>query len=272
MNIVRQDIASLLDGWIEAERNGVQFPVPLHDHWNIAGHSTKQDAFKLVESRQEAGFDFLGSTLKNNSGRGRKAKAMFLTVAALERLCLAAHTSEGDAIRELYRQSKAKWDLVQQVAPAVAQEVEVLAMKIELAKIEAQKAQLEKDRAAIEDRTLSFRHLVVNTMPEVVQQKILGYELVEKVEYRDRVIVNNQVVDDGDTINKTELCDRYNIKTRNGAPDFKRLNALLDGAKLPPAAWEETTTIRSNMQLRRDWLDSLDRHIIGTTRQLHVGE
>lgn len=27
-NIVTQDIASLLDGWIEAEQNGVQFPVP----------------------------------------------------------------------------------------------------------------------------------------------------------------------------------------------------------------------------------------------------
>lgn len=58
-NIVQQDIATLLDGWIQAERSGVQFPVPLHEHWSIAGHSAKQDAFKLVESRQEEGFDFI---------------------------------------------------------------------------------------------------------------------------------------------------------------------------------------------------------------------
>jgi hypothetical protein len=99
---VTADIQQLLERWAEAERNGVQFPVPLHDHWWIAGHKSKQDAFKLVESRQEAGFDFLGITLKSNGGR--KPKGMMLTVAALERFCLAAHTPDGDAVRELYRQ------------------------------------------------------------------------------------------------------------------------------------------------------------------------
>lgn len=114
--------------------------MPLHDHWNIAGHKTKQDSFALLESRQEEGFDYLGSTLNRSDGKpGRKRQARFLTVAALERFCLAAHTREGDAIRELYRQAKAKWDIVQQIAPSVAAEAELMSMKIELAKIEAQK-------------------------------------------------------------------------------------------------------------------------------------
>lgn len=265
-NIISHDIVSLLDGWIEDERNGVQFPVPLHDYWAIAGHKFKKNAFELVESLLDQGLDFL--PLKVNSavsGIGRSRKGLMLSVAALEHFCMAAHTEQGKNVRELYRQSKAKWDLVKQVAPQVAQEVELIAMKIELAKIEMQKA-------SIEAQSQSFRHLVITTMPEIAQQKILGYQLVEKVEYRDRIIQDNQVLDEGNTVNKTELCDRYNIKTRSGSSDYKRLNALLEGANLPRGAWEEATTIRSNLQLRREYLDNLDRYIIGSTRQLHVGE
>jgi hypothetical protein len=36
---INRDVTDLLDKWLEAERNGEQFPVPLHDHWDIAGIS-----------------------------------------------------------------------------------------------------------------------------------------------------------------------------------------------------------------------------------------
>lgn len=102
----RSGIAELLDGWIAAEQSGVKFPVPLHDHWGIAGHKKNQDVINLLESRQEEGFDYLRSTVNRIDGKaGRKRQARFLTVAALERLCLASHTAEGDEIRELYRHS-----------------------------------------------------------------------------------------------------------------------------------------------------------------------
>jgi hypothetical protein len=48
--IVRHDVQVLIDGWMQLEREGVQFPVPLHEYWWIAGHRKKQDAIALAES------------------------------------------------------------------------------------------------------------------------------------------------------------------------------------------------------------------------------
>lgn len=265
--LIKSDISSLLDSWIEAEKNGVQFPVPLHEHWNIAGHRKRQDAFNLLESRQEDGFDYLRSTVNSaGGGIGRKRQARFLTVAALERFCLAAHTTEGDAIRELYRQSKAKWDLVKQVSPQVAEEVEVLAMKIELAKIEAQKA-------ALEDKTLSLRHYVVTALPKPTADRILGVTEVKEIEYRDRIVKDNQVINDGSTINKTEICRHFSILTKNGKPDYPKLNAMLDRLNLPAAAWEETDVVQTNRELRREYMEVLSRSMYtAEQRQIFLGE
>jgi hypothetical protein len=266
--VPNSNIASLLDGWIEAERNGVQFPVPFEAAYPMAGYSRKDSAKRYLPKTAQG----ILYHVSRNEGKGRPTEQITLSIAGLEHLCLMADTPEGHEIREYFRDARSKWELTKQIAPAVAQEVELMHLKVELAKIEAQRANSEHQKLLAENNLLSFRHLVLTTMPEVKQQIILGFEVVEKIEYRDRVIVNNQVVDEGDTINKTGLCDRYDIKTRNGKSDYKRLNALLESAKLLALAWEETTTIQSNYQLRREYLDSLDRHMAGTTQQMHIGE
>lgn len=263
---IGQDITKLLDRWMEAERSGIQFPVPLHDHWNIAGHKKVQDVFNLLESRQEEGFDFLRSTVKTTGKVGRKRQARFLTVAALERLCLASHTPEGDTIRELYRQSKAKWDLVKQIAPKVSEEVEILAMKIELAKIETQKI-------ALEDKLLNFRHYLVSTQPKPIADRVLGVTEIKDIEYRDRVYQGSQLVNTGDTINKTDICQMFGLITKSGAPDYKGLKRQLAGLDIPDSAWEETFVIQKNVELKRSYLPELDRALYtAEQRQLWIGE
>lgn len=52
--------------------------------------------------------------------------------------------------------------------------IQEMKLKIELARLEAIKAKAE-------EKTLNLRHYVVTALPEPTQQKILGYELVEKV-------------------------------------------------------------------------------------------
>jgi hypothetical protein len=47
-NIVQHDIASLLDGWIEAERNGVKFPVPFEAAYSMAGYARKDSAKRYL--------------------------------------------------------------------------------------------------------------------------------------------------------------------------------------------------------------------------------
>jgi hypothetical protein len=271
-DIVATNIEQLLEDWVEAERNGVQFPVPLHDHIGIAGHKKAQDAYLLLESRQEEGFDYLRSTVRNGK-RGQPRQSRFLTVAALERFCLAAHTSQGDVVRELYRQAKAKWDIVQKIAPEVAAEAELMHLKIELAKIEAQKETAIASGKQADLQLVQFRHIVITTMPEPVQQKILGYTEIKTVEYRDRVVKDEDVVRDGNTVNKTALCKRLGFFTKNGKPDYKRLNNFLVACQLPKSAWQLTAAIQENLELTRDAAAEVERRWFATMdRDRYLGE
>lgn len=120
-----------------------------------------------------------------------------------------------------------------------------------------------------------MRHLITATCPEPVQQKILGYSEVKVVEYRDRVVdTSGGVLSDGDTLNKTALCRRYGILTKNGNPDYKRLNQYLDdlGITQISDAWQLTDAIKENLEFRTEFLPMLDAKMIDTTRQRFLGE
>jgi len=69
MTIVRQDIASLLDGWIEAERNGVKFPVPFEAAYSMAGYARKDNAKRSLP-KSAHGILYLISSI-GTSGRPR---------------------------------------------------------------------------------------------------------------------------------------------------------------------------------------------------------
>lgn len=258
-------IEQLIAQWLEAERNGVQFPVPLHDHWGIAGHRKVQDAFALLESRQEEGFDFLRSTVRTGK-RGQPRQARFLTVAALERFCLAAHTREGDTTRELYRQAKAKWDIVQQIAPSVAAEAELMAMKIELAKIEAQKETAIASGKQADLQLVQFRHIITTTLPEPIQQKILGYSEVKTVEYIDRTIAPSGDTYDG--VGITYIQKRYGFKSTKAAWDW--LESI--GCGKQSGHWESQLAAVERQSLPRDLLGKLDDLAQSGSRQPFLGE
>ncbi len=123
-----------------------------------------------------------------------------------------------------------------------------------------------------EQKLLDTRNLIVKTCPEPTQQKILGYSVVEKVEYRDRVIQDEEIIRDGTTINKGELCRRYGLVTKNGSPNYSKLKALLAGANLPEDAWKPTAIVRDNLELKREILPVLDMYFDGDNRQLNMGE
>jgi hypothetical protein len=145
--------------------------------------------------------------------------------------------------------------------------IEEMRLKIELAKLETQKSQT--DLALI-----NLRNTIVQTCPEPVQQKILGFQTVEKVEYRDRVIANGRVINDGNTVTKTDLCHRYKFLTKNGSPNYRQLNAVLDdiGMDTDHQAWEMSASIKENYQFNRNYLRQLDDAIIYGDRQLNLGE
>ncbi len=266
-NIVTQDIASLLDGWIEAEQNGVQFPVPFDLAWRIAGYSkkanAKQSGLKGLQKDKE-----FSCEISKNALAGRPSDSIMLSVDGMKHMCIMACTYEGRQIRDYFIEAEKKWRLVQQVAPQVANEVEIMQLKIELAKIE-------KQRAALEDKTISLRHYVVTALPQAVADRILGVTEVTKVITKEVVVSERGEVlghVPGETMNKRELCERYGIVTRTGNPDYKQLNAFLGGLNLPPDAFIDRQVVTHNAQLKVEYLPQLEAWIKAKPSQRNLGE
>ena len=257
----QSDVSALLNCWLEAERNGERFPVPFDDAWKMAGYSTKASAKRALTDLVE-NEDFSTMMLKSNGGRA--SKVFSFTCDAFKSFCLMAKTEEGKQTRSYFIDAEKKWKLVQQVAPKLASEVELIHLKIELAKIECQKVQSE-------NQLLQFRHFVSTALPEFQKKEILGYKVIEKVETRDRVInESGYILNDGSTVTKKELCTRLGFLSKSGAADYKRLNYYLD--KLPHVAFEDVAIVQENRQLRRDWIAELEAMVNDSDRQKWIGE
>ena len=259
--IVRQDLQSLIDDWIEMERNGTEYPVPFESAWTIAGYSRK-DSAKRYLPKSALGKLYHVSVVKT---KGRPKDVIMLSTEGMKHICLMADTAEGEVIRRYFIDAEKKWKLVGQVSPEFAQNIEILKLKIELAKQEAIKA-------TADEATISIRQFVATTCPEAVQQKILGYSVVEKIEYRDRIIHNNEIIRSGSTINKTEMCRRLGLTTRNGSSNYKALNRFLESSRLPSEAWELTATIRENEELKAEYWPEVQSRFLNGDRNYNIGE
>ena len=265
---INNDVSALLDHWLKMEQNGEQFPVPFDDAWRMAGYSTKANAKRALQDLTE-NEDFSSLMMKSNGGRA--SKVFSLTCDAFKSFCLMAKTHEGKMVRSYFIEAEKKWRLVQTVAPDFANEIEMMHMKIELARIESQKELAIYKAKQADLELIQFRNTIVSTAPEYVQQKVLGFSIVEKVETRDRIINESGcVLNDGATVTKKDLCKRLGFMTKNGAADYKRLNHYLD--RLPHVAFEDVATIQENRQLRRDWIAELERMVNDSDRQKWIGE
>ncbi len=263
--IVNQDIRLLIDQWMEAEQNGEQFPVDFDIAWQIAGYSTKQKGQNKLKYLEE-GKDFLTDRLKTSTG-GRPGKLIKMSCDALKHFCLLAETNEGRQIRQYFIESEKKWQLTKKLAPDIAQKIEYQHLINEGLRLEAQKISSEL-------ALLQFRKLVTDIAPEIIQQKILGYTEIKHIEYRDRLIKDEEMINDGSTVTKTELCRRYGLTTPKGKPDYKRLNYLIDDAGLndDPEYWDEAFSIRQDKQLKREAVPVLDDYYKSSPRQPYLIE
>lgn len=152
--------------------------------------------------------------------------------------------------------------------------IEEMQLKLEYQKLQNQGTKLDIQKNQSELALLQFRHTVVSMCPEPIQQKILGYREIEKVEYRDRLIKGEEIINDGETITKTELCHRYSILTRNGKPDYKALNQMLENAGLMdnPEMWETAMSVREDKQLKREAIALLDDYYQAMPRTRYFPE
>jgi len=259
-----ENVQALIDEWLKQEQSGVKFPVDFETAWYIAGYARKDHAKRRL-TKLLKGQDFSSRKGKTLQG-GRSSEIINLTCDAFKHFCLLAETEEGRQIRQYFVECEKKWRLVQQHHPEVANEVEILQLKLQLAQAEAQKALAEK-------AVLDTRHLIVSTCPEPVQQKIFGCQIIKEFEYRDRIIHDDELINNGESITKTELCKRYGfIHPKSGAPNYPKLNSYLAKIKLPSDAWELKARIQDTQELRREYLTELDKQLMSSDRQMWIGE
>jgi hypothetical protein len=263
------NIQALIEHWYEQELKGVQFPVDFDIAWQITGYSRKDSAKRKLPKRlQDKVFHI---SMENSGGEGGRPKEIItLSCDGLKHLGLMANTEIGDAIRQYFIEAEKKWKLVEQRHPQLAEDIEILRMKeqqsilnkqIELAQLESQKSQTEL-------ALVNFRYTITQTCPEYIQDKILGCQTVEKVEYRDRIIKNDEVINDGSTVNKTYLCKRLGL-IKKGKPDYKALQTYLD--RMPSDAFQLSATIQEYQTFKREYLDDLIE-LVENNRQLFIGE
>lgn len=253
--IVQQDIVSLLDGWIEAERNGVEFPVPFESAYQMAGYTRKDNAKRSLPKSAQ-GILYLISRIQT---KGRPVEQISLNIAGLEHMCLMADTPEGHEIREYFRDARSKWELTKQVAPKVADEVEILHLQI----------QLENARMAAnssEKALLDTRHLIIATTPKAIADRILGVKEVVETEYVDRTILPSGQVNEG--IGITYIQKRYGFRSTKEA--WNVLESV--GCGKNSDIWKTQLRAVESQVIDRSILGDLDALIQDASRQRNLGE
>jgi len=181
-----------------------------------------------------------------------------------------------DSARDLYRRFAVagfKLYTMLKVAPeALKAKVDRHIEELEILRIKNRIAENEAIKAKAEQAVLDLRHYVVTALPEPAQQKIFGYSTVDKIEYRDRIIQNKDVIRDGSTINKTEMCRRLNFITKSGAADYKKLNKFLESADIPGEAWKFVAYLGKNEELDLIHWQEVERKWMNSDRNLYLGE
>jgi hypothetical protein len=173
------NIQKLIENWLTEEENGNQFPVDFDIAWQIAGYSRKDNAKRQLPKSSLHKFYLISE--KKSGNKGRPKEIIKLSTDGLKHLCLMADTKEGEQIRQYFIEAEKKWKLVEKVDPVFAQEIEVLKLKKEISKNEA-------IARKSEENILNLRHYVTTSLPEPIQQKILGYQTIKEVEKVETVI------------------------------------------------------------------------------------
>lgn len=266
LSLNENGFTQIIDRWLKAEQDGERFPVDFDIAWQIAGYSRKDHAKRKLTGKTSyliEGEDFAFLRSGESSQGGRFSDLITMSCDTFKKFCLMARTEQGDNIRQYFIEAESNWKVVETYFPQVASEVELIQLKTDLTRLELQKSQAEL-------ALLQKREYITTVLPKPIGDRILGVTEVKEIEYRDRIIKDDDVINNGSTINKTKLCYRYGILTKGGKPDYKRLNQYLE--RLPLDAFRISATIQENRELECSFLPALDQIVEKSDRQLWLGE
>ncbi len=228
--------------------------------------------FKAVVENAQENIESLGLSVLSNffavevnnsdaSGkkrRGRPSIDFLLSRLACYHVALSCDSRGNPQVKAAKHYFAVKTREAETVVPALSEELEVMRLKLQV--LEAEKALLDK------------KEWITTALPEHQQQKILGYQVVEKVRVEERVYRDEQFIRDNSTMTKTELCERLGIKTPKGKPDYARLKRFLETADIPSEAWHLKVSLVDNYELDRSFFDVIARAWDDQRGQRFLGE
>lgn len=261
-------LENLIDHWLTQEQNGIQYPVDFDVAWAIAGYSEKgkgkrrlvSKSSHLVENEdyiiEKGVFTRSGKSALN----GRSGDSIKMTCDAFKQFCLLAETDQGREIRQYFIECEKKWRIVQKVDPSFAQEIEILKLKAEISKNEAIKAKAE-------EKTINLRHYVVTALPEPIQQKILGYQVIKEVE-RVESVIDKSTGKSYDGVGISYIAKSLGLTNKEAWGFLERIGYGSNSDK-----WHsELTAIESKKLAREDFEYIKDVFKNYKHRQLFIGE
>ena len=181
-NFNPSDYSKIVDRWLSAEKEGVEFPVEFDIAWKLAGYTRKDNAKRRLTNKS--------SYLKENrdylltSGEwlvsGRSSDSMLLSCDAFKHFCLMAETEQGEQIRQYFIESEKKWRLTQEHHPEVAADVEGLRLDqlIQLEQLRYDNTRLTMDLATIHGK--QFALAAIGRGDQVVEVERPIIEVLDK--------------------------------------------------------------------------------------------
>lgn len=103
--MITLDEQSQVQKWLEAEKNGIPFPVDFEIAWSMAGYVYKKNGISNVKNNLEKEIDFLPKSVKNGQ-QGRSGISFDLTCDGFKHFCLMAKTAKGREIRQYFIESE----------------------------------------------------------------------------------------------------------------------------------------------------------------------
>ena len=254
--VIEQDGELVVDSRLIAERLGIQHRGLIQ---TIEKHLTRIQAKNQVRFEME--------TVKLPQGGTKQRKFAYLDERQATLLMTMSRNTEQvldckEALVDAFEKAKS---IIKTVIPAQNDRIRELELEIQLRNAETGKA-------LAEQKLLDTRHYIVKALPEPVQQKILGYTEIKRVEYRDRIIKNEEVIRDGSTVNKTQMCRELGLVSKSGAPNYKALNEILCQMHLSPSDWRLTASLRENEELTQEAWFGVKQLWLNEGRQRWVGE
>lgn len=250
------DNSNQFSQWLSQKSSGVKFPIPFDVAWQIAGYSRK-DVAKRKLSALRVDVDF--STEKWKSNGGRDLEVIHLSVEAFKHICLMAETEQGRNVRNYFIDAQEKWEMVKQIRPDVAEQVEVLKWQHAIVAEETKKAQAEQ-------KTIELRHYVATSLPKPLGDRILGVKEILQPEYIERTITPDGEVCEG--VGITYIQKRYGFKSTKEAWGWLERIGMGKLSKI----WKSEKKIVEASVIPRDCLKELDALFEESPRQMFLGE